>query len=156
MFPVIKDDTVTVHYTGTLVDGRVFDASPPERPLKFIVGKGEVIPGFDEAVIGMVHGEKRTVTIPPEKAYGEKKPEKIEVIERSKLPDNIDLHVGNRLEITGHDNTKLIVEIVEVTDETVTLDANHPLAGKDLIFDIELVRIEKTPPSPFPMPQQRH
>ncbi len=149
MIPAAKGDIVSVKYTGRLADGQVFDASPPDKPLEFVIGKNEVLPGFEKGVVGMVHGEKRTITVPPQEAYGEKLQDKIEVIQRSKLPGKLHLQAGNKLEIIGHDNSKRVVEILEVTDSTVTLDGNHPLAGKDLIFDIELVKIVK-PKSLFP------
>lgn len=145
MIPVAQGDIVTVHYTGRLLDGQVFDASAPEQPLQFVVGKKEVIPGFEQSVIGMVHGEKRTITIPAEEAYGEKCADKIEVIQRNRLPANLTLQIGAKLEIIGHDDSKRVVEIVDLSDLTVTLDANHPLAGKELIFDIELLKIVKKP-----------
>lgn len=145
MLPAAQGDIVTVHYTGRLADGQVFDASPEDRPLQLVIGKKEVIPGFEQAVIGMVIGEKRTVTIPAEEAYGPRLQEKIEEIQRGRLPEKVVLRIGGRLEIIGHDNSRRYVDIVDVTDTTVTLDANHPLAGKALIFDIAMVDIVKKP-----------
>ena len=146
-----KQDTATVHYTGTLNDGTIFDQSPDGRPLKFIIGKQEVIPGFEEAVEGMCKGESKKVTIPCEKAYGQPKPELLEEVDRSLIGEEVKLHLGGQLQITNQDGSMLCVMIREITDDTVTLDANHPLAGKDLVFDIELLDIQappETPPQP--------
>jgi peptidylprolyl isomerase len=146
-----KQDTATVHYTGTLSDGTIFDQSPDGRPLKFIIGKQEVIPGFEEAVEGMCKGESKKVTIPCDKAYGQPKPELLEQVDRSLIGEEVKLHLGGQLQITNQDGSMLCVMIREITDDTVTLDANHPLAGKDLVFDIELLDIQappETPPQP--------
>lgn len=145
MLPAAKGDIVTVQYTGKLSNGEVFDASPDDRPLQFVIGKKEVIPGFEEAVIGMVTGEKRTVTIPTAQAYGHKLPERVEEIDRGRLPETLNPHVGDRLEITGHDNSRRIVEVVAVSEQTLTLDGNHPLAGLDLTFDINMLEVVKQP-----------
>jgi len=141
-------DTVTVHYVGTLADGTEFDRSPQERPLQFILGEQEVIPGFDEAVIGMYQGENKTVIIPCEKAYGDIRSDRIETVERSMLPADLDLAVGKRLEVTRQDESVFHVTVRALTDTTVTLDANHPLAGQELTFDIQLVEVKKKPPVP--------
>jgi peptidylprolyl isomerase len=145
MIKAEKLDTVTVHYKGTLADGTPFDEASEDRPLKFIIGKQEVIPGFEEAVEGMFQGETRTFTIPAEKAYGEKNAELIEVMKRSDLPADLELQEGKQLEVTQDDDTVFHVLVTEVTDTHVTLDANHPLAGKDLTFEIELLAVEKQP-----------
>ncbi|MGD9342468.1 MAG: peptidylprolyl isomerase [Desulfuromonadales bacterium] len=141
-------DTVKVHYTGRLEDGTVFDQSPEERPLQFIIGREEVIAGFDEAVEGMYQGESKNVTVPCAKAYGKSKPELIEIVERSVLADKVDLQVGGQLEITNHDNTTFRLMVREITESHVTLDANHPLADKDLTFDIELLEVKKPQQQP--------
>ena len=145
MIKAEKLDTVTVVYKGTLADGTVFDESPEERPLKFIIGKEEVIAGFDEAVEGMYQGESRTFTVPAEKAYGEKKEELIETVERSQLPADLNLEEGRQLEVTQEDDSVFHVMVTELTDTHVTLDANHPLAGQDLTFEIELLAVVKKP-----------
>lgn len=145
MFKAEAGDTVTVGYTGRLTDGTVFDASPQDKPLMFILGQQEVIAGFDAAVAGMVIGEKRTVTIPPEQAYGKTKPELTEEVERKDLPENLDLRPGIQLEVTRQDGSKFFVMVQAVGEETVTLDANHPLAGRELTFDIDLLDIRKRP-----------
>jgi len=146
MFYAAKGDTVTVHYTGTLSDGTIFDTSRDKAPLKFIIGKQEVIPGFEEAVIGMVRGESKKLTFPPEKGYGLSKQEYIEEIAKSTLPPNLNLTIGRQLEVTRQNGTKFYVMVTDLTDTTVTLDANHPLAGKDLTFEIEMIEIEKEQP----------
>ena len=149
MFPAVKGDIVKLHYTGKLASGEIFDASPENRPLRFVIGKNEVIPGVEQAVIGMVRGEKKTVTVTADQAYGQKLPEKIEEGQRSILPAGMALNVGGKLQITKHDGSLLYVEVLALTETTVTLDANHPLAGKDLIFDIDMLEVEKAPKSDF-------
>jgi peptidylprolyl isomerase len=136
-------DTVQVNYTGKLADGTVFDSSEGRDPLEFTLGKGNMIPGFEKAVLGMKVGEKKTVTIPSDEAYGPHLDDMVVEVPREKLPSNIDPKVGQMLETTQQNGTKIIFTITKVTDNTtVTLDANHPLAGKDLTFDIELVKIK--------------
>lgn len=141
MFVAKKGDTVKVHYTGCLSDGTVFDSSKDKEPLSFIIGKKEVISGFDEAVIGMVKGETKTVTIPPDKAYGAPKPALIEILKRSELPQDIQYQVGGQIEITRQDGSLFYVMVADLTEEEVTLDANHPLAGKSLIFEITMEEV---------------
>ena len=144
MIRAAKMDTVKVHYTGRLQDGTIFDESPEDRPLQFIIGREEVIAGFDEAVEGMYQGESKSVTIPCEKAYGKSKPELLETVERSIIGDKVDLQVGGQLEVTNHDDTTFRLMVREITEEYVTLDANHPLADKELVFEIELLEVKKT------------
>lgn len=141
MFVAKKGDTVKVNYTGRLTDGTVFDTSENKKPLLFMLGKKEVIEGFDEAVTGMVPGEKKTVTIPPAKGYGETKPELIETIKRADLPDNVDFVVGGQIEISNDDGSLFYVMVIDQNETEVTLDGNHPLAGKDLIFDITVEEV---------------
>lgn len=143
MIRAAKQDTVKVHYTGRLSDGTIFDESPEDRPLLFIVGRKEVIPGFEEAVEGMYQGETKTVTIPCEKAYGPSDPELYEQLDRSTIGENVELQVGGQLEVTNHDGTIFYVMVKDFTDEQVTLDANHPLADKDLTFEINLLEVTK-------------
>lgn len=143
MFQAAQGDTVKVRYVGRLREGVVFDASPPERPLHFIIGRQEVIPGFDEALLDMVPGEKKTVVVPPDKAYGAKKPELVEEVERTLLPGDLELKVGAQLEVTRQDGSRFHVMVRELSPTEVTLDANHPLAGQELIFDIELLEVKK-------------
>ncbi|MFC1846747.1 peptidylprolyl isomerase [Chloroflexota bacterium] len=135
-------DTVKVHYTGTLEDGTVFDTSDGKEPYEFTVGAGGVIAGFDEAVRGMQVGEKKTVTIPVDKAYGPRLDELIFVVDRSQLsPDLGNVVVGQQLNMQHETAGTIVVIVTEVSETTITIDANHPMAGKDLIFELELVEI---------------
>ena len=137
-----EGDAVQVNYTGTLADGTVFDSSAGRTPLEFTIGSGQLIPGFDQAVIGMKVGEKKTVTIPAEEAYGPHREEMVLEVGRERIPSNIEPEVGMMLESTQQDGSKVVFTITNISDNnTVTLDANHPLAGKDLTFEIELVKI---------------
>ena len=136
-----QGDTVHVHYTGKLGDGTVFDTSRERFPLQFVVGKGQVIAGFEKAVIGMNAGESKTVTIPVDQAYGPRREDMVVTMERSQLPADLNASVGQRLQMTQADDKNILVTVTAVTDTTMTLDANHPLSGKELIFDIELVKI---------------
>lgn len=138
---VKEGDTVKVHYTGKLNDGSVFDTSRERNePLEFTLGQGQLIPGFEKAVEGMDIGDSTTVEIPSDEAYGERRDDLELEVSRDELPDNIEPEVGMQLQMQQQQNGKAIpVQIKEVTDDKVKLDANHPLAGKDLTFDIELV-----------------
>lgn len=137
-----KGDTVSVHYTGKLDDDTVFDSSQGGDPLSFEVGSGQIIPGFEEGVIGMAPGETKTVTIAPEQAYGPYRDDQVIEVERAKLPDDIDPEIGQRLQVQQQDGQTAVVTIKEVNDSVVKLDANHPLAGQELIFEIELVDVD--------------
>lgn len=143
MIRAAKMDTVKVHYTGRLSDGTVFDKSPDDRPLHFILGRQEVITGFDEAVVGMFQGETKTVVIPCEQAYGRSNPELLEQIDRSVIDQSVQLQVGGQLEVTNHDGSVFYVMVKDITDAQVILDANHPLADKELTFEIKLLEVEK-------------
>ncbi|MCK4537426.1 MAG: FKBP-type peptidyl-prolyl cis-trans isomerase [Candidatus Krumholzibacteria bacterium] len=132
-------DKVKVHYTGRFPDDQVFDSSEGKEPLAFTVGDKQVIGGFDSAVMGMKLGEKKTVTIEASDAYGSRQDHLIVEVERASIPAEIDLKEGVQLEMIRDDNEKMIVTVVGLTDELVTLDANHPMAGRDLVFDLELV-----------------
>jgi peptidylprolyl isomerase len=134
-------DKVKIHYTGTLEDGTTFDSSKGHDPLEFTIGSGQVIVGFDEAVTGMETGEKKTVTIPADKAYGQHNAEMMITAPRDQVPKDIDPEVGQQLQMAGPNNQPIVVRITEVTDEHILLDANPPLAGKDLTFALELVAI---------------
>ncbi len=136
-----KGDTVNVHYTGKLADGTVFDTSRNRHPLQFTIGKSQVISGFEQAVIGMNPGESKTARIPVDQAYGPRQNDRIVTVERTQLPPGLNPLVGQRLELTQSDNQRILVTVSAMTDTTLTLDANHPLAGRDLFFDIELVKI---------------
>jgi peptidylprolyl isomerase len=141
MQQVKNGDTVKVHYHGRLTDGSTFDSSDGREPLEFQVGSGSVIKGFDDGVMGMSVGDKKTVNIPADDAYGERNPEMLVEFPREQFPDDMKPEVGMRLNMTNGSGQVVPVSIVEVKDDAVVLDANHPLAGEDLIFDIELVSI---------------
>ena len=134
-------NTVKVHYTGRLGDDTQFDSSAGRDPLEFTLGTGQVIPGFEEAVTGMNIGDTKTVTIPADQAYGPHHADLVLEVERNQIPPHINPEVGQQLEIHQQDGRAVAVVITEVTDESVSLDANHPLAGQDLIFDLELVEV---------------
>lgn len=134
-------DNVHIHYRGTLADGSQFDSSEGRDPLQFTLGSGQVIPGFDAAVEGMATGDKKTVTIPADQAYGPKQDGAMMQYPITEFPDDIKPEVGAELHLSDDEGHVIPVTIVEVTDTTVTLDANHQLAGQDLTFDLELVRI---------------
>jgi peptidylprolyl isomerase len=136
-----QGDTVKVHYTGTLADGTTFDSSAKDEPLEFTLGAGEVIPGFDLAVVGMSPGEHKTATVPADQAYGLYDEEQLMEVDRSQFPAGVEPQVGQRLQVKQDGGEPFGVVVTEVSDESVTLDANHPLAGQDLTFQIELVEI---------------
>ena len=135
-------DTVRVHYTGTLTDGTMFDTSQEREPLEFIMGSGNVISGFEEATRNMEVGQVKTVTIPAEKAYGPYHEEMVVAMPRDQLPTDLNPEIGQRLQMQSPDGTRVVVVITDVSDIAITLDANHPLAGKDLTFEIELMEIK--------------
>lgn len=135
-------DKISVHYTGKLTDGTLFDTSTGREPLEFEIGSGMVIKGFDEGVTGMRVGDKKTVHITAAEAYGDMNPEHMAVFNKAEIPSDIPYQVGMQLNMHQDGTGQVMpVTVVEVTDLTITLDANHPLAGKDLIFDLELVAI---------------
>lgn len=137
-----RGDTVSVHYTGKLEDDTVFDSSTGGDPLSFEIGSGQIIPGFEKGVIGMAPGDTKTVTIAPEQAYGPYRDDQIIEVEREKLPDDIDPEIGQRLQVQQHNGQTAVVTIKEISDDVVKLDANHPLAGQELTFEIELVDVD--------------
>lgn len=138
----IKDkDTVSIHYTGTLNNGEQFDSSEGRDPLQFEVGKGEVIPGFEKAVVGMKVDESKKFTIPATEAYGEVDAGLIYQVPKSAIPASLAPHKGQRLVSNLSDGRQIPVVVTEVTEETITLDANHPLAGQDLTFEIKIVSV---------------
>lgn len=142
MAQVKKGDTVKVHYHGTLTDGTIFDSSNGREPLEFEVGSGMVIEGFDNGVMGMAVGDKRTVQIPADQAYGPKNEDMVMEFPIDRFPADLVPEVGMQLNMSNNQGEQFPVVIVEVAEEHVLLDANHPLAGKDLIFDLELVDIQ--------------
>jgi peptidylprolyl isomerase len=141
MAQVKRDDTVKVHYKGLLTDGTVFDSSEGRDPLEFKVGSGMVIKGFDEGVEGMTVNETKKIEIPVEDAYGPVMPELVQDVPKNMLPDSITPEVGMRLVSTQPDGQQIPIVITEIKDDAITVDANHQLAGKDLVFEIELVEI---------------
>jgi len=136
-----KGDKVKVHYTGKLQDGTVFDSSKGRDPMSMTLGTGEVIPGFENAVLGMTTGDSKTATIPPDQAYGPRRDEMVLRVKKTQFPENINPEVGQQLQLTQPDGQEVQVRVTEIEGEQVTLDGNHPLAGKDLTFDIELVEV---------------
>jgi peptidylprolyl isomerase len=137
-----QGDTVQVHYTGKLEDGTVFDSSSGGDALSFTIGAGQVIPGFENAVVGMQQGDQKTETIAAERAYGPHREELIFTVSRNDIPQDMELSVGDILQVGFPSGETGSVQVSELGDRTVTLDANHPLAGKTLIFDLELVGID--------------
>ena len=133
--------TVKVHYTGKLTDGTVFDSSREREPLEFTIGTGQLIPGFENATIDMKVGDVKTVTIPAEEAYGPHHAEMVIVVPRTRLPEGLNPAVGQQLQMQRNDGQTAIVVVSDTSEESITLDANHPLAGKELTFEIELVEV---------------
>jgi peptidylprolyl isomerase len=132
-------DVVKVHYTGKLEDGMVFDTSLDRDPLEFQIGEGRLIPGFEEAVIGMRVGESKTTKVPPERAFGAYHQEKVYVIDRSRFP--ADVEIGQEFELDQEDNRSKFAAVADISKESVTLDGNHALAGHNLIFEIQLLEV---------------
>lgn len=142
--PLAKDgDKVKVHYTGKLSDGKVFDSSLEREPIEFKIGKSQVIPGFETAVIGMSEGEDKTVVIEADDAYGPHLNELITDVDKAQFPKDIQPEVGQQLEVQSDEGFQAIVTVSKVDEDMVTLDANHPLAGMDLTFDIKLLEINE-------------
>jgi len=137
-----RGDTVHVHYRGTLADGTEFDSSAGADPISFTIGAGDLIPGFEDAIEGMIAGEKKTQRIAADNAYGERRDELVFTIDRAQMPEGSDVDVGDVLRIGFPDGSSAAVQVAALDDESVTLDANHPLAGKDLTFELELVSID--------------
>lgn len=138
----VKDgDTVKVHYKGTLKDGSVFDSSENREPLEFTLGQGQLIPGFEKAVIGLAEGDTTSIDIPSGEAYGEVRDDLIINVPKEQLPDEVEPQVGMQLQLNQPNGQPVPVRITEISEGELTLDANHPLAGKDLKFDIELVEV---------------
>lgn len=142
MTQVKTGDTVSIHYTGTLADGETFDSSEGRDPLEFTVGSGQIIPGLDAAMPGMKVGDKKVVEIAAADAYGQPQDEARQAVPRAEIPSDIPLEVGTQLQVQTPQGHIMPVTVVDVNDTDVTLDANHPLAGKDLTFAIELMKID--------------
>ncbi|MGD9110154.1 MAG: peptidylprolyl isomerase [Phycisphaerales bacterium] len=132
-------DIVKIHFTGKLEDGSVFGTSVNSEPLEFKLGEGHIIPGLEKAVEGMNVGESKTVQVSPEHAYGQHREELVEQVGRDKFPPDVNPQVGQRFEVSNQQGQPAVVTVVEVSDSNVTLDANHPLAGKNLTFELELL-----------------
>ena len=138
---VKKGDVVRVHYTGTLVDGSQFDSSVGRPPLEFTVGAGQMIAGFDAGVLGMIVGDKKTIQVDPDNGYGQKDPTAIIEFPSSNIPEGMAVEVGMKLNLQNQYGQPVPVEVVEVKEDIIIMDANHFLAGKDLVFEVELVEI---------------
>ena len=136
-----KGDTVKVHYTGKLDDGTVFDSSADREPLEFIIGQGQLIADFEETVIDMNPGNSKTIKIPFDNAYGPHRDEMLMVVDRGQFPEELDPKIDQKLQVRHPDGEDSVVTVVDISDDSVTLDANHPLAGKDLTFEIQLTEI---------------
>jgi peptidylprolyl isomerase len=137
-----QGDTVTVHYKGSLDDGSVFDSSEGSDPIEFTIGAHEVIDGFENAIVGMAAGEKKTENIPADQAYGGREDQLVFHVPRSSLQGGLDVVVGDYVRVTLPDGQAASMQVVGLDEEAVTLDANHPLAGKTLTFELELVAIK--------------
>lgn len=136
--PVKPGDTISVHYTGKFDDGEVFDTSNGRDPLKFTVGAGQLIKGFDDAVVGMNKGDKKTVSIEPQDGYGERQDDYIVSMPKDSVPEDMDLKTGMAVQLTDQNGNPVPAIVIEIGDSEVKLDANHPLAGKRLTFEIEI------------------
>ncbi|MFQ6128199.1 MAG: peptidylprolyl isomerase [Thermoplasmata archaeon] len=134
-------DTVKVHYTGRLENGTVFDSSTDDEPLQFTIGEGQIIPGFEQAIIGMNVGESKTIKIHADEAYGPHLKDLVVMVDRKEIPPNLKPEAGQQLQIRQQNGATTVVTVIEVSESSVTIDANHPLAGKDLTFDVELIEV---------------
>ncbi|MBD3419034.1 MAG: peptidylprolyl isomerase [Chitinivibrionales bacterium] len=132
---------VTVHYTGTLEDGTKFSSTPESEPLQFTVGQGEVISGLENVVRTMKKGDRKQATVPPESAFGPRRQELVASVPKDKIPDHFELNVGDNVQVSTSDGGKRTATVADINDSGVMLDANHPLAGRDLVFDVTLVDI---------------
>lgn len=141
MLQAKMNDKVRVHYSGTLADGSVFDSSLEREPFEFTIGQGMVIPGFENGIIGMHVGDTKTISIASEDAYGPYREELVGIIDMSRMPEDIKLEIGMVLQMHSPDGGITNVTVKDISDEGVTLDLNHPLAGKDLIFEIKLMEV---------------
>ena len=142
MSKVKANDTIQVHYTGKLTNGQVFDSTESRGPLKVTLGQGSLIPGFENGLLDMSLNEKKTITIPKEEAYGEVREELFQAIQNTEIPDEIKPEVGMGLVARGQDGSERQLRVTEVKEDHIVVDANHPLAGQDLIFELQVVEIE--------------
>ncbi|MDH3357541.1 MAG: peptidylprolyl isomerase [Desulfobacteraceae bacterium] len=134
-------DRVKVHFEGYLVDGTVFGSTTDEKPFEFTIGDKNMLPGFENAVVGMQKGDTKTIILPPEEAYGPHKKELVHVMDKSSFPQEINLEIGKRLQVRTQDGRSAIVTIKDFTEDNIVIDENDPLAGKTLTFKVELVEI---------------
>jgi FKBP-type peptidyl-prolyl cis-trans isomerase 2 len=144
MIQVTENSTVKVNYTGKLADGQVFDSSEGKEPIAFTLGQGQLIPGFEKGLIDMKLNEKKTISMPKEDAYGEINEALIQEVNKSELPQEMEPKVGMGLVSKSPDGQEMNLMVIEVKEESIVIDGNHPLAGKDLIFDLEVVEIKAT------------
>jgi FKBP-type peptidyl-prolyl cis-trans isomerase SlpA len=144
MIQVTENSTVKVNYTGKLADGQVFDSSEGKEPIEFTLGQGQLIPGFEKGLIDMKLNEKKTISMPKEDAYGEINQALIQEVNKSELPQEMEPKVGMGLVSKSPDGQEMNLMVIEVKEESIVIDGNHPLAGKDLIFDLEVVEIKAT------------
>jgi peptidylprolyl isomerase len=135
-------DTVYVHYTGTLDDGSVFDSSRERGPLEFVLGAGNMISGFENAVRGMKVGDSKTVTLAPGEAYGEYREDLVMTFSREKMPEGMEVELGQQLTLQSNTGVFITATVIDISEENITVDANHRLAGKTLTFEIELMKIK--------------
>jgi FKBP-type peptidyl-prolyl cis-trans isomerase SlpA len=142
MSQVKQNDTVRVHYTGKLTDGQIFDSSLEREPIEFTMGQGQLIPGFEKGLLDMKVNEKKTIEIPSEEAYGAPREELVQEVDKNQLPDEIKPEPGMGLVSKSPDGREMNLVVKEVKEDTIVVDGNHPLAGKDLIFDLEVVEIK--------------
>jgi FKBP-type peptidyl-prolyl cis-trans isomerase 2 len=136
-----EGDRVKINFIGKLEDGSVFANTADSEPLEFKLGEGKIIPGIENAVEGMNVGESKTVNVNPEQAYGRRRDELIEEVSRDQFPQNVEPHVGQRFEVPQQAGQPMVVRVIGVSEQTITLDGNHPLAGRDLTFEVELLEI---------------
>jgi FKBP-type peptidyl-prolyl cis-trans isomerase SlpA len=144
MIQVTENSTVKVNYTGKLADGQVFDSSEGKEPIEFTLGQGQLIPGFEKGLIDMKLNEKKTISMPKEDAYGEINEALIQEVKKSELPQEMEPKVGMGLVSKSPDGQEMNLMVIEVKEESIVIDGNHPLAGKDLVFDLEVVEIKAT------------
>lgn len=141
MSNVKRGDTVKVHYTGKLDDGAIFDTTDDRDPIQFTIGDGNIIAGFEQAVVGMHPGESKTVKVSADRAFGPHHQELVIEVDKKEIVDEVDPEIGQRLQVNQPDGQKFLVTVTEISESRITLDANHPLAGKDLTFEIQLLEV---------------
>ena len=138
-----EGDRVQVHYTGKLQSGEVFDSSQGREPLDLTIGEGKIIPGFEQALLGMQTGDKKSFDLTHDQAFGERKDELVHVIQKEQIPSDIKLEIGMQLALEGQQKEPIPAQVVDISESTVTLDTNHPLAGKDINFEVDVVEITR-------------